>query len=87
MKNKGWEGIDWHCIRCGSLLKSTEPDVEEEIDYDTIDWDKHDNEPESEDFLCTNKDCFHHKGPLTLFNSLGGYTSQAGESYAIGWVR
>lgn len=79
----GTWGDNWFCIRCGHQL---EPVVKDDETWGKWCWDamKRDG---TIWYLCGNKECCHHSAPLILHHPIGGYTSPAGDSYSISWVK
>jgi hypothetical protein len=74
---------NWHCIRCGSALRNL---IDKTSPHGKICFANM-RKTKVFHYLCSNKDCFHYNGPLTLHHPFGGPDSPAGESYSISWVR
>ena len=80
-EDSGWAGIDWFCIRCGSKL---DPIAKDDKTWNYV-WNSR-RTSHSLLFLCSNKQCCHNSGVLTLHHPCS-VDSAAGESYSISWVR
>lgn len=77
-----YAGFEFFCIRCGSKLKQIAKDDK----YWDYLWGIMEKDG-TQYFLCSNKDCCHEGAPLVLHHPIKGYTSPAGDSYSLSWVK
>lgn len=74
---------NWFCPCCGHKLEVVAGDDEFWGDFCEGYRQKHNTEW----FLCSNKECVYNDCPLLLFNSAYGWDKQAGDNWAIGYVK
>lgn len=78
----GWGDMPWYCIRCGFKLI---PIAKNNKEWGDITWNEMQRNG-TQWYLCANKECFHHNGPLILHHPTN-WQRGAGDSYSISWVK